>query len=152
MTKEHKVCMFRICIPSTQRTLFQTYLLHDFDRGKGTSRRSPDPHRSLRRWAGTGLCCPIWACRLPLLPPSSQAARDWGSGRPVPGSGTSTWTSYFSFLSRSAKCRNEFSQRLILWEKAAVCFYFCECVREGGCLGVFCGLSLSSSFSPTARP
>lgn len=59
-----------------------SYLLRGFDTGTGTSRRCPVPRRSPRRWADTGLCCPIWACRPPPPSPSSPGRSERGSGRP----------------------------------------------------------------------
>lgn len=65
-----------------------SYLLHGFDTGTGTSTRCPVPRRSPRRWADTGLCCPIWACR-PLPPsPSSPGRCERGSVHPDPGLGS----------------------------------------------------------------
>lgn len=69
--------------------LIPAYLLHGFDTGKGTSRRCQVPHRSPRRWADTGLCCPILACPLPHLSPSSPGPHETGSGHPVLGLVTS---------------------------------------------------------------
>lgn len=161
------MCMFQIRTPHTHpplcterlfrkrppENLLQTYLLHGSGRGTGTSRRSPDPRRSPHRWAGTGLCCPIWACRLPLPPPSSPAAHERGSGRPVPDSGVSVSTSFFSFPSAPPNVEMNSRRVWLSGEKAAVCFYFCECVQVEGCLNVFfCGLSPTRSFSPTAHP
>lgn len=59
-----------------------SYLLHGFDTGTGTSRRCPVPRRSPHRWADTGLCCPIWACRPPPPSPSSPGRHERGCVHP----------------------------------------------------------------------
>lgn len=77
----------------TQAALSQpSYLLHGSDTGKGTSRRCPVPHRSPRRWADTGLCCPIWACRPPPPSPSSPGRREKGCDHPALG--LESWAKY----------------------------------------------------------
>lgn len=71
-----------------------SYLLHGSDTGTGTSRRCPAPRRSPRRWADTGLCCPIWACRPPPPSPSSPGRRERGCDHPAPGWESSTCASW----------------------------------------------------------
>lgn len=134
-----------------KQNIFQTHLLHGSGRGRGTSRRYPDPRRSPRKWAGTGLCCPIWACRPPLLPPSSPAAHERGSGRPCPDSGISTSSSFFTFFP-SAPLIAEMNSRCV-WpsgKKQLFVFISVNVYAEGAVSAA--QLSLSRSFSPTARP
>ncbi len=74
---------------------FSAHLLRGSGRGTGISRRSPAPHRSPRRSACTGFCCPTAAALQPPPPPASPARRETGSAHPDPGSGASA----------SASCR-----------------------------------------------
>ena len=70
------------------------YLHRGSDRDKGTSRRCRAPRRSPRRWADTGLCCPIWACLQPPPSPSSPAPDERGFGRPDQGLVASSWATW----------------------------------------------------------
>ena len=70
-------------------SLVQSYLLRGFGTGRGSARRFPARHRTPRRWACTGFCCPTWACLPPPPPPSCPGPNGTVSSSPDPGWGAS---------------------------------------------------------------